>query len=81
MGDGLLRFVRVLGSGIDLELGILGLAEAGLGKHAVNGAPADQQVGIITAPHGLAFAPNGDVYVQDWNASGRITKLRKAQAK
>lgn len=40
-------------------------------------APADQHVGIFTAPHGLGFAPNGDLYVQDWNQSGRITKLRK----
>lgn len=40
-------------------------------------APKDQNIGIFTAPHGLAFAPNGDLYVQDWNATGRITKLSK----
>ncbi|HSP41961.1 MAG TPA: hypothetical protein VLO11_03745 [Luteolibacter sp.] len=40
-------------------------------------APADQHPGIFTAPHGLAFAANGDLYVQDWNASGRVTKLGK----
>ncbi len=40
-------------------------------------APADQHPGIFTAPHGLAFAANGDLYVQDWNASGRVTKLAK----
>lgn len=39
--------------------------------------PADQQPGIFTAPHGLGFAANGDLYVQDWNQSGRVTKLRK----
>ncbi len=38
--------------------------------------PEDQHIGIFTAPHGLGFAPNGDLYVQDWNASGRVTKLR-----
>jgi hypothetical protein len=42
-----------------------------------NVEPADHHHGIFTAPHGLGFATNGDLYVQDWNASGRITKLRK----
>ena len=37
----------------------------------------DQHTGIFTAPHGIAFAKNGDLYVQDWNATGRVTKLRK----
>lgn len=39
--------------------------------------PKDQTLGLFTAPHGLGFAANGDLYVQDWNASGRITKLKK----
>ena len=39
--------------------------------------PEDQHLGIFTAPHGIAFAENGDLYVQDWNVSGRVTKLRK----
>ncbi len=39
--------------------------------------PKDQKLGIFTAPHGLGFAPNGDLYVQDWNVSGRVTKLKK----
>lgn len=39
--------------------------------------PEDQHLGIFTAPHGLAFAPNGDLYVQDWNQTGRVTKLKK----
>lgn len=39
--------------------------------------PDQHHLGIFTAPHGLAFAPNGDLYVQDWNQTGRITKLRK----
>lgn len=41
--------------------------------------PADQHQAIFTAPHGLGFAPNGDLYVQDWNQSGRVTKLRKVR--
>ena len=40
-------------------------------------APANQRNGIFTAPHGLAFDPSGDLYVQDWNQTGRVTKLRK----
>jgi hypothetical protein len=31
--------------------------------------------GIFTAPHGLSFDPEGNLYVQDWNQSGRLTKL------
>ena len=37
--------------------------------------PEDQHVGIFTAPHGITFATNGDLYVQDWNVTGRVTKL------
>ncbi|MFO8027581.1 MAG: hypothetical protein R6U56_07945 [Opitutales bacterium] len=33
--------------------------------------------GLFTAPHGLGFDANGNIYVQDWNASGRITKLKR----
>lgn len=40
---------------------------------------AEQVPGIFTAPHGLGFAPNGDLYVQDWNIDGRITKLKRKQ--
>lgn len=39
--------------------------------------PEDQKPGIFSAPHGLGFAENGDLYVQDWNQTGRVTKLRK----
>lgn len=31
--------------------------------------------GIFTAPHGLCFDKTGNLYVQDWNATGRVTKL------
>ena len=37
----------------------------------------DGLVGTFTAPHGLGFTENGDLYVQDWNQTGRVTKLRK----
>ncbi|MFZ9940811.1 MAG: hypothetical protein ACO3F7_01525 [Luteolibacter sp.] len=39
--------------------------------------PQDQVAGFFTAPHGIAFAKNGDLYVQDWNITGRVTKLRR----
>ena len=39
--------------------------------------PADWVSGIFTAPHGCAFDAKGNVYIQNWNASGRVTKLVK----
>ncbi|MEX1115589.1 MAG: hypothetical protein WEB53_10095 [Akkermansiaceae bacterium] len=39
--------------------------------------PQDQQLGIFTAPHGLSFDKDGNLYVQDWNKTGRVTKLVK----
>jgi hypothetical protein len=33
--------------------------------------------GIFTAPHGISFDKEGNLYVQDWNRTGRVTKLRK----
>jgi len=38
--------------------------------------PEAQKSGIFTAPHGLSFDKAGNLYVQDWNKTGRITKLR-----
>jgi DNA-binding beta-propeller fold protein YncE len=40
-------------------------------------APKDQHLGIFTAPHGLSFDKAGNLYVQDWNKTGRVTKLMK----
>jgi hypothetical protein len=37
----------------------------------------DVPAGIFSAPHGLSYDPNGNLYIQDWNASGRVTKLRR----
>jgi len=38
-------------------------------------APEAQKLGVFTAPHGLSFDKEGNLYVQDWNVTGRITKL------
>ncbi len=37
----------------------------------------DQKLGIFTAPHGLSFDKVGNLYVEDWNVTGRVTKLTK----
>jgi len=48
------------------------------GQWANYGVPLPQmKTGIFTAPHGLSFDKAGNLYVQDWNASGRVTKLKK----
>lgn len=39
--------------------------------------PAEMQLGVFTAPHGISFDKAGNLYVEDWNKSGRITKLTK----
>jgi DNA-binding beta-propeller fold protein YncE len=39
--------------------------------------PKDMHLGIFTAPHGIGFDKDGNLYVQDWNKTGRVTKLRK----
>ena len=43
--------------------------------------PQDWKDGVFTAPHGCAIDQKGDLYIQDWNQWGRITKLVKAPAK
>ena len=40
-------------------------------------APEFWQDGIFIAPHGLSFDAAGNLFVQDWNATGRLTKLRR----
>lgn len=40
-------------------------------------AVKDWQEGVFTAPHGLCYDAAGNLYVQDWNATGRVTKLKK----
>jgi DNA-binding beta-propeller fold protein YncE len=39
--------------------------------------PNEMQLGIFTAPHGLSFDKAGNLYVEDWNKTGRVTKLSK----
>lgn len=39
--------------------------------------PNEMQLGIFTAPHGLSFDKAGNLYVEDWNKTGRVTKLKK----
>lgn len=34
---------------------------------------------IFTAPHGCAWGANGDLYVQDWNKTGRLTKMERVK--
>ncbi len=40
---------------------------------------AEMKPNIFTAPHGLAFDKDGNLYVEDWNKNGRISKLKKLQ--
>lgn len=40
-----------------------------------NVPPKDWKEGIFNAPHGVAFDKQANLYVEDWNVSGRITKL------
>ena len=54
MGNGLLCFVRVFGTGVNLELGVLGFAEAGFGKHAIDSA-LDQKDGTTLTNHAWRF--------------------------
>ncbi|MGC6456272.1 MAG: 6-bladed beta-propeller [Coraliomargaritaceae bacterium] len=42
-------------------------------------APEDWKEGIFTAPHGLAWDNECNLYVQDWNATGRISKWVKSK--
>lgn len=37
----------------------------------------DIPAGVFTAPHGLSYDKEGNLYVQDWNATGRINKLTR----
>ena len=44
-----------------------------------NVPPEQWKPGIFTAPHGVSFDREGDVYVMDWNASGRVSKFRQVE--
>lgn len=44
-------------------------------------APEEAAPAHFTAPHGLAYDAGGNLYVQDWNKFGRITKLVRVDPK
>jgi hypothetical protein len=46
-----------------------------------NVPPKDWKDGIFNAPHGVSYDHDGNLYVEDWNASGRISKLEKLGGK
>lgn len=37
--------------------------------------PEEMTPGVFTAPHGLSFDADGNVYVSDWNQTGRLTRF------
>jgi streptogramin lyase len=43
--------------------------------------PERWKAGEFISPHGAAWDSKGNLYVQDWNAYGRVTKLRRIKAK
>ena len=43
-------------------------------------APTQAKPAHFTAPHGLAYDPSGNLYVQDWNRFGRISKMVKVKS-
>jgi len=49
-----------------------------LGKNPV--PPEKWKDGEFTAPHGACWDSKGDLYVEDWNATGRINKLKRIKA-
>ena len=45
-------------------------------QQASNGVgKSDWVAGVTTAPHGVGFDADGNIYVQDWNAHGRVHKF------
>ncbi len=40
-------------------------------------APEHWKNGVFTAPHAVCFDSVGNLYVMDWNANGRISKLKR----
>ena len=43
--------------------------------------PKDWKEGIFNAPHGISYDHQGNLYVEDWNASGRISRMNKVGEK
>ena len=40
-----------------------------------NVPPEQWKVGVFTAPHGVSYDKDMNLYVMDWNASGRVSRL------
>ncbi len=40
--------------------------------------PQKWQTGIVNAPHGVAFAPNGDLFVSEYSVHGRVLRFARA---
>jgi hypothetical protein len=46
---------------------------------AKNGVPKEQWIdGVFTAPHGCCLDKDGNLYVSQWNATGRLDKVERA---
>jgi hypothetical protein len=43
--------------------------------------PTEWKDGIFNAPHGVSYDHDGNIYVEDWNASGRISRFNKVGEK
>ncbi len=39
--------------------------------------PENWLPGVLTAPHGIAYDLQGNLYVEDWNKTGRVTKFSR----
>jgi hypothetical protein len=44
-----------------------------------NVPPEQWKEGIFNAPHGISYDKDANLYVEDWNASGRISKMMKVK--
>lgn len=50
-------------------------------KRAKNGVPVEAwRAGEFLSPHGIGADAEGNLYVMDWNRSGRMTKLERVSA-
>jgi sugar lactone lactonase YvrE len=62
--DGNNKVVSVLGDNPDVKQ-----------RANYNVPPNDWKPGIFTAPHGVSYDKDQNLYVMDWNASGRVSRL------
>jgi hypothetical protein len=62
--DGNNKVVSVLGDNPDVKQ-----------RANYNVPPNDWKPGVFTAPHGVSYDKDQNLYVMDWNASGRVSRL------